>query len=129
MICVKHFEENLIIDNEKRKKAKLEFKPVPTINTKAALKRLSTLPTSSSSRKPPKVRVYQNDQLADFKEMDKITKFDDITHSQAPANYLFHKTLECIVFYNLVFCATTGFPKIFGAIKVDQDLHVKLEWC
>ena len=113
----------------KTKKAKLEFKPVPTINTKAALKRPSTLPTSSSPRKPPKVRVYQNDQLADFKEMDKITKFDDMTHSQAPANYPFHKTLECIVFYNLVFCATTGFPKIFGAIKVDQDLHVKLEWC
>ena len=78
---------------------------------------------------PPKVRVYQNDQLTDFKEMDEITKFDDITQSQALANYLFHKTLECIVFYNLVFCATTGFPKIFGAIKVDQDLHVKLECC
>ena len=73
--------------------------------------------------------MYRNDQLADIKEMDKITKFDDITQSQASANYLFHKTLECIVFYNLVFCATTGFPKIFGAIKVDQDLHVKLEWC
>ena len=102
---------------------------MPAINTKAALKRPSTLPTSSSSRKPPKVRVYQNDQLADFKEMDKITKFDDMTHSQAPAYYLFHKTLECIVFYNLDFYATTGFPKIFGAIKVDQDLHVKLEWC
>ena len=73
--------------------------------------------------------MYQNDQLADFKEIDKITKFDDITQSQAPANYLFHKTLECILFYSLVCCATTGFPKIFGAIKVNQDLHVKLEWC
>ena len=72
--------------------------------------------------------MYQNDQLADFKEMDKITKFDDIIHSQASANYLFHKTLECFVFYNLVFCATTGFSEVFGAIKVDQDLHVKLEW-
>ena len=93
---------------------------MPIINTKAALKRPSTLPTSSSSRKPPRVQMYQNDQLADFKEMDKITKFDVITLSQASANYLFHKTLECIVFYNLVFCATTGLPKIFGAIKVDQ---------
>ena len=73
--------------------------------------------------------MYQNDQLADFEKVDKITKFDDIAQSQAPANYLFHKTLECIVFYNLFFCATTGFHKIFGAIKVDQDLHVKLEWC
>ena len=27
VICIKHFEENLIIDNEKRKKAELEFKP------------------------------------------------------------------------------------------------------
>ena len=129
MICIKRFEENLIIDNEKRKKLNWSLNPVPTIHTKAALKRPSTLPTSSSSRKPPKVRVYQNDQLADFKEMDKITKFDDITQSQAPANYLFHKTLECIVFHNLVFCATTGFPKIFGSIKVDQDLYVQLEWC
>ena len=114
---------------EKRKKLNWSLNPKPTINTKAALNWPSTLPPSSSSRKPHKVRVHQNDQLADFKKVDKITTFDDITQSQAQANYLFHKTLECIVFYNLVFCATTGFPKIFGAIKVDLDLHVKLEWC
>ena len=84
---------------------------MPSINTKAASNRSSTLPTSSSSRKPPRVNVYQNDQLADFKEMDKITKFDVITQSQASANYLFHKTLECIVFYNLVFVPQQDFPK------------------
>ena len=118
-----------MIDNEKRKKLNWGLNPVPTINTKAALKRPSTLPTVSSSRKPPKLQVYENDQLADFKEMNKIIKFDDITQSQASVNYLFHKTLEYIVFYSLVFCATTGFPKIFGSTKVDQDLHVKLGWC
>ena len=31
------------------------------------------------------------DQFADFKEKDKIPKFDDITQSQAQTNYLFHR--------------------------------------
>ena len=62
-------------------------------------------------------------------EKDRVTKFDDITKSQAPANYLFHKTLKCMVFYNLTFCATTGFLKIFGGKEIDKDSHVQLVWC
>ena len=97
---------------------------MPTINTKAALKRPSTLPTSSSSRKLPRVRVYQNDQLADFKEIDKITKFDVITQNQASANYLFHETLECIVYYNLV--KYSVLKKLF---KIACKVGVVLTWC
>ena len=91
------------------------------------MKRPSTIPNPSSSRKQPNVRVYENGQLADIREKDKITKIGSITQTQAVANYLCHVTLECIIFYNLVFCATTGILKIFDPVKIDKDLHVQLE--
>ena len=102
---------------------------MPTIHTITALKRPSTLQTPRSARKPPKVQVHQNNQLADFREKDKIINFVDITQSQTPANYLFRKTSEYVVLLSLVFCATKGFPKIFGATKIDKDLNVQLGRC
>ena len=64
VICINHFEEELII-NGKRKKLNWSLNPVPTIHTDVAVRRPSTLPTPSTSRKPPKVRVFQSDQLAE----------------------------------------------------------------
>ena len=29
----------------------------------------------------------------------------------------------------MVFSVTSGFPAIYGAIKIDKELHVELEWC
>ena len=117
------------INPGKRTKLKWELDPVPTIHTSAALEVPSTLPTSSTSRKPPKEREYQKDELAQFGKQDKITNFDDITENHAPDNYQFYKGLQCIVFYNLVFSVTSGFPAVYGAIKIDKELHVELEWC
>jgi len=44
-------------------KSKWEMHPVPTIYTERALKRLSTLRTGGLTRKTPKQRIYQVDQL------------------------------------------------------------------
>ena len=84
---------------------------MPTIHTITALKPPSTLQTPRSARKPPKVQVYQNNQLADFREKDKIINFVDITQSQTPANYLFRKTSECVILLSLVFVLQKDFQK------------------
>ena len=76
-----------------------------------------------------KEREYQKDELAQIGKQDKITNFDDITENHAPDNYQFYKVLQCIVFYTLVFSVTSGFPAVYGAIKIDKELHVELEWC
>ena len=83
---------------------------------------------TSTSQKPPKVRIYQKDELTLLEKQNKIKDLKDINANHAPANYLFHKTLEFVVFYNLKF-SLSGFPKIYGAIKINKDLHVQLEWC
>lgn len=64
VICIEHFEEELII-NGKQKKLNWSLNPVPTIHTAVAVHRPSTLPTPSTWRKLPKVRVFQSDQLAE----------------------------------------------------------------
>ena len=120
VVCAKHFKEEFI-NPGKRTKLKWELDPVPTIHTSAALEVPSALPTSCTSRKSPKEREYQKDELAQFGKQDKITNFDDITENHAPDNYQFYKALQCIVFYNLVFSVTSGFPAVYGAIKLTKN--------
>ena len=105
VVCAKHFKEEFI-NPGKRAKLKWELNPGPTIYTSAAIEVPSTLPTSGTSRKPPEERIYQKDEPAQFGKQDKITNFDDLTENHAPANYQFYKSLQCIVFYNLVFSVT-----------------------
>ena len=63
-----------------------------------------------------------------MKKQDKIKDFNDINANHAPANYLFYKTLEFVVFYYVKF-SSSGFPKIYEAIKINKNLHVQLKWC
>ena len=115
VICIKYIKEELIIEG-KRKTFNWNLDPVPTIHTSVSLERPSTLSTTSTSRKPPKVRIYQKDELTLLEKQDKIEDFNDINANHALANYLFHKSLEFVVFYNLKFFLSS-FPKIYGAIK------------
>ena len=40
------------------------------------------LETISVPRKPPKIRVFQEDELSKFKKLDAISKFEDITEEK-----------------------------------------------
>ena len=102
IICVKHFEEEFISQG-KRMTLKWKLQPIPTIHTEKALKRPSTLPTSSYPRKSPKIRIYQQDEIGIFKAQDVITSFDDLTPMNASPGYQCYKTDVSIVFYNITF--------------------------
>ena len=55
---------------------KWALNPISSIHSSADLRRPSTLHTLQRPRKFPKTRVYQEDQLKSFTEIDKIEGFD-----------------------------------------------------
>ena len=109
VICVKHFQEQYII-NGQTKNLKWEMQPVPTLHTAKALKRPSTLPNTTLPRKAPKVRMYQDDKLSSFQNKDIITCSADLCSRDAPNNYSSHKTDHYVIYYNLFFDEESGFP-------------------
>ena len=78
-------------------------------------------------RKAPKIRNFQNDELDEFRRKDVIEQFEDLTDKQAPPGYSFKRDESHVIYYKLEFDEVTSFPKVFGSIKVDRDLHVQLQ--
>ena len=127
VLCEKHFEEKFISRGEKCN-LKWKCNPIPTIHSEQSLKRPSTLPTPVVSQKLPKIRVKQEDEIKPFLQNDRILAFSTLTESHSPEGFSCKKTLECIIFYYLVFDPDTGFPNIFESIRVDTELHVQLQY-
>ena len=79
--------------------------------------------------KAPKIRVFQKDELEDFKSQDLISNFANLSECSAPVGYKYHKDENCIIFYNVTINEKSGFPQVQEAIKIDKNLHVKLQFC
>ena len=127
VICHHHFDDSLIIKG--KKKWSLKLNSVPTILIKnETFQTPSVLPTIQTSRKPPKIRIYREDELESFLENDVIHSLDDLNENHAPANFQFKRSHEYVLYYNLVFDETTNFPKVHEAIKIDSELHVQLQY-
>ena len=86
----------------------------------------STLKSPSTVRKPPKIRVYQDNQLQHFDKKDTIKSFSDLSEKLCPPGYSCYKTNNFIVYYNLIFGELDGFPTVCEAIQIDNQLHVSL---
>ena len=128
VICSNHFEEKFL-HKGKRTKLKWNLNPIPSIHTANALKRPSTLQTPSAPRKPPKSRIYAEDQFESFSKNDTIKDFDDLSQKQCPAGYLFRKASDHVIYYKVCFDENSGFPVVKDAIKIDGQLHVELRFC
>ena len=72
-ICERHFEDKFLKKNEKRFRLAMEKNKVPTI--------LPGRKKSEHRRKEPALRIFQEDQLDDFKRKDTITDFSDFDES------------------------------------------------
>ena len=127
VLCDLHFDEKFI-SRGKRCTLKWDMQPVPTIYPKDMLERPLILPTPQSKRKLPTQRNFYEDELETFRLQDQIRNFEMLNESHSPEGYSCKKTEECIVFFNLVFDDSTGFPHIFESIKVDKNLHVQLQY-
>ena len=99
---------------------------IPNLYTQIALKKPSTLKTSSAVRKLPKICVYQDNQLQHFDKKNTIKNFSDLSEKLCPPSYSCYKTDDFIVYYNLIFGELDRFPTVCEAIQIDNQLHVSL---
>ena len=76
VICERHFGERFI-SRGKRCKLQWELNPIPSIHSTRTVKRL-TLPTPISKHKPPKERVYQEDEMGNFRKHTRELVFNVI---------------------------------------------------
>ena len=63
----------------------------------------SLLPTSKTTRKPPRERLISNDQMDTFCERDTIRSLADFSETTAPDGFQFKTSNNHALFYNLVF--------------------------
>ena len=87
----------------------------------------SVQPTPAAPpRKPPAKRTYQEDEINAFLSQDIIGDSSELNSTHAPPGFQCTKSDNSIVFFNLTY--VDGFPVIFESIKVDQSLHVQLQF-
>jgi len=83
------------------------------------------------------VRVFQEDKANKYLEADTITSFNQLksshssslksSHSSSPG-FLTFKTEDYILYITIyVYDEDTGFHSVKEAIKIDRDLHVRLQ--
>ena len=87
----------------------------------------SVQPTPAAlPRKPPAKCTYQENEINAFLSQDIIGDFSELNSTHAPPGFQCTKSDNSIVFFNLTY--VDGFPVIFESIKVDQSLHVQLQF-
>ena len=127
VICEFHFEDRLIRKG-KRWTLKWKLNQMPTILTdemKAMPQSVQPTP-AAPPRKPPAKRIYQEDEINAFLSQDIIGEFSELNSTHAPPGFQCTKSDNSIVFFNVTY--VDGFPVIFEPIKVDQSLHVQLQF-
>ena len=85
----------------------------------------SLLPTSKTTRKPPRERLISNDQMDTFCERDTITSLVGLYETTAPDGFQFKKSNDHALFYNLVFDKNTKFPRFLESIKYPVNFDKK----
>ena len=128
VICEKHFEEKLVSQGKKCR-LEMDMNPMPSKYLAESLKRKSNLPLPNlSPRKLPKQRGIYQDELQEFNNQDLVQNFSALGEEHAPTGFLTRKSEDCIVYYRLEFDDTTNFPHIFESIRIDNELHVQLQY-
>ena len=132
-ICQKHFAPEVLCKTPTRVKLRSELKPVPTIVPDSQkivnLPAAAIMETIKSARKPPKERIFQEDQLEKFRKKDSIACLNDLA-SKGPKScndgFIFDHLEEVLVMYKLERDGSTNVPQVTYAIHVDVNLRVKL---
>ena len=118
----------VLIRRGKRWTLKWKVNPMPTMLTdemKAMPQSVQPTP-AAPPRKPPAKRTYQEDEINAFLSQDIIGDFSELNSTHAPPAFQCTKSDNSIVFFNLTY--VDGFPVIFESIKVDQSLHIQLQF-
>ena len=128
-ICSKHFESKYIKHGTERVRLLRKLDPVPTIYPKEAEEKPSLLPTEpTKARKPPTVRVFQEDEISDYTEKFSIKSFADLLTKTCLDGYQVKRTENYIIYYRVEFREPSMCPQIMEAIKIDNELRVELQF-
>ena len=82
VICTAHFEEKYIKRYKKKVLLDRKANPIPTIYSNNGNVPPSVLPNIKPLRKVPAIRIQQKDELQEFRKMDSIKSFQDLTASK-----------------------------------------------
>ena len=113
-ICYKHFDDVHLNKEGKRIRLNMHLNPIPT--SRICYK------NSSSTRKPPKSRLVEEDELQKFRAEDTIEDFSSVNESLLKC-FNVQKNSEKVTFYRLE-TKDDGVPEVTECIVVDS--HVRL---
>ena len=65
--------------------------------------------------------------MKSFCDRDMVFTFHDLNKNHAPPEFIFGKSQDCVVYYNLCFDQDIMFPKILRYNKIDRELHFQLQ--
>ena len=99
--------------------------PIPAVSPQNLSSNPLSLPKQQTTSSLPRKRSFP-DELSTFQQRDVIRTFQDLNESIAPAGFQFKELDNCIMY--LFGFDGTKFSKILESIKVDDDLHVKLQY-
>ena len=103
----------------------MELHPIPAIHTDS-ISRPSLLRTPVVSRRSPRKRKLDIDQLKEFFEKDKVESFESFSQDHAPREFNLKRPEESVQYYRLIFESKTGFLRVYECISIDKELHLKL---
>ena len=126
-ICADHFEAQYVKVNETRNRlVPFNQNPIPTIHPLSVPNSQAVVPTQQ--RKPPKVRIFQLDEIHSYVEKYTIRHFDDVARflkkSPEYQDFTFHSTEDSITAYHLVIDA--GIARIKECISINKAFRVTL---
>ena len=123
-ICTKHFDAKFIKEGE-RKTLKWELDPVSNNYCADIDLPPSSLPTPSTSRKPPTDRSSP-DQINDFLKNDEIKTLADLTDALCPPGYKLEVHEGKAAIYYKMELSEQNIPEVTETIVIDSKLHAKL---
>ena len=128
VICIDHFEERFIIQHETKMTLNYSMNPIPTIHP--SFIPLSLAPIPSETRKTPKIRIYQPDELQTFKSKFEIGSFGDVVRyikiSKEYNDYQIDVSNNSVTTYRIVI--SSGIATVKECIHIDGNLNVKLSY-
>ena len=102
VLCENHFEPDLINRSEKRTHLNWSKDPVPTIYVDEMLAKYPSLaPTPISYRAPPKKRIFQEDQMPKYAEIDPVIHSLDELQKHCPPGFTSRRTEDCLIFFRI----------------------------
>ena len=131
-ICIDHFEEKYIKHGAARNHLKWNMMPIPTIHTNDEHDKSvspSSLSVPKTPRKGPRKRIFQEDQLGDFLERDRIKDFASLSQADCLPGFTFVKEDDMVLMYRRVVDKRTRIAVIHESISIDRELHISLGYC